>query len=316
MSSPSSSFLRIAILGVGRIGSTFAFQLARTGRHEVTVVARPGSARFQQLQHDDGIINVKGERAAVRVADAVEEQTPYDLVIVTLHDHQVDAVLPALQRSAAGTVLFMFNSFEPERLSKALGAERCAFGMPFVQADFDGDGKLKATIGAGGQKTLLSHPRWVKVFNDAGLPAVLESNMPLWLRCHVPLCVAFETVSAAGERRGGGASFGEAMVLARGMHECFALIKGLGHEVHPRSKALISGCPAWVIATMLWLLSRVRSFRELLANGADESRALVEVMVTAAARANPSVRVPRIHAMNLSLAPSQPNNLTVPARSK
>jgi predicted dinucleotide-binding enzyme len=37
---PSSPPLRIAVLGVGKIGSTFAFQLARTGNHDVTVICR------------------------------------------------------------------------------------------------------------------------------------------------------------------------------------------------------------------------------------------------------------------------------------
>jgi 2-dehydropantoate 2-reductase len=34
----------------------------------------------------------------------------------------------------------------------------------------------------------MSQKRWVDVFNAAGLPALLEPDMPLWLRCHVPLC--------------------------------------------------------------------------------------------------------------------------------
>ena len=167
------------------------------------MVARPGSVRLQQLLRDGAITNVKGEQANVRITDALDEQTPYDLIVVTLLTHQVDAVLPALQRSAARCILFMFNTFDPERLQDAVGVERCAFGMPFVQANFDQDGKLKSTIGAGGQKTLLSQPRWVDLFNAAGLPAALEPDMPLWLRCHAPLCVAFESVSVAGERRGG-----------------------------------------------------------------------------------------------------------------
>ena len=298
---PASSALRVAVLGVGKIGSAFAFQLARVGQHEVTVVARPGSVRLQQLQRDGGIVNVKGERAAVRIADTLDERTPYDLVVVTLLDHQIDAALPALQRSVARCVQFMFNCFEPERLQDALGAGRCAFGMPLVQATLDGDGKLKATIGAGGQKTRLSQGRWVDVFNAAGLPAALEPDMPLWLRCHAPLCVAFESVSVAGQRRGGGgASWGEATVLARGLHECYALIKGLGYPVYPRGKARLDACPTWVVAAMLWLLSRVRSFRELLAGGIDECRALVDVMAAASPRANPPVRMARIQAMKPS----------------
>ncbi len=182
---PEPPRLRIAILGAGRIGSAFAFQLVRKGGHDVTVIARPGSMRLEQLERDQAIVDVKGARASVHVADKLDEATRYDLLIVTLLAHQTDPLLPALQRSAARCIQFMFNTFEPERLEAAIGAGRCAFGMPFVQATLDGDGKLKVVIGAGGQKSIMSQQRWVDVFNGAGLPAALEPNMPLWLRCHV-----------------------------------------------------------------------------------------------------------------------------------
>ena len=129
----SSQSLQIAVLGVGGIGSTFAFQLARDG-HAVTAIARPGSARLQQLQRDSGIVNSKGERAEMRVLLGLDEHTPYDLVIVTLLAHQVDAVLPASKRSTARWIKFMFINFEPVRLQDAVGPDRCSFGMPFVQA--------------------------------------------------------------------------------------------------------------------------------------------------------------------------------------
>ncbi len=294
--SPSSP-LRIAVLGAGKIGSTFAFQLSQTGSHDVTVIARPGSVRLGQLQRDRAIIDTKGGRASVRVADRLDEEAPYDLVVVTLLAHQAEAVLPSLQRSAAGCIQFMFNTFHPERLQKAVGAPRCSFGMPFVQAMLDGDGRLKATIGAAGQKTIMGRQRWVDVFNAAGLPATLEPDMPLWLRCHVPLCVAFESVSVAGERRGGGASWGEALVLARGIRASFMLLKTLGYPVYPRGKRLIDTCPARGVAAMLWSLSRIRSFRELLATGEAECRALVDAMVAAAPPAAQAALVPDIQAM-------------------
>lgn len=296
----SSSPLRIAVLGVGNIGSTFASQLARIGGHDVTVVARPGSVRLKQLQRDEAIIDVKGQKANVRVADTLDQQIPYDLVIVTLLAHQVDAVLPALRRSAARCIQFMFNVFDPERLQEASGVGRCSFGMNFVQATLDSDGRLNATIGAAGQKTLMSEQRWVDLFNAAGLPATVERNMLLWLRCHVPLCVAFESVSVAGVRRGNGASWSEALVLARGIHAGFGLIKGLGHPIYPRAKKLIDRSPASVVATMLWSLSRVRAFRELLATGKAECVALVDVMVAAAPLAKQPVAVSAIQAMKPS----------------
>ena len=295
-----TSPLRIAIVGVGNIGSTFAFQLARIGGHDVTVVARPESKRLEQLRRDGAIVDVKGEQASVHVTDALDEQTPFDIVIVTLLAHQVDAVLPALRRSSAVCVQFMFNTFDPERLRDAVGHERCAFGMNFVQATLDGDGRLKATIGAGGQKTLMDQKRWSDLFNASGLPATVERDMPLWLRCHVPLCVAFESVSVAGVRRGGGASWKEALALARGVHASFGLIKDLGYSVYPRSKALIDGAPASMLAAVLWSMSRIRTFRELLATGQAECEALVDAMIATAPQAGASVRIDDIAAMKPS----------------
>ena len=289
--------LRIAILGVGQIGSAFAFQLARTGGHDVTVIARPGSVRLAQLERDQAIVDIKGERASVRVASRLDEDAPYDLLIVTLLAHQTHPLMPALGRSAARSVQFMFNTFEPERLQAVLGVERCAFGMAFIQATLDGDGRLKVAIGTAGQKTIMNQQRWVDLFNAAGLPATLEPNMPLWLRCHAPLCVAFESVSVAGERRRGAASWGEALALARGVHASFALIKRLGYEIYPQAKQRMAGNPIWVVALMLWFMSGIRPFRKLLASGAAECRALVDTMVAAAPPGTPPEIVSSIAAM-------------------
>lgn len=278
---PSSSPLAIAVIGLGGIGSMFAYHLARAG-HDVTAIARPGSARLAQLQRDGGLVTTTGERAAVRVADALDETTAYDLVVVTTLAHQVDAVLPALQRSRARCVQFMFNTFDPERLRAAMGAERCSFGMPFVRARLDGTGALAGQTNPG-QKTLHGDPRWAAVFRAAGLPSAVEPDMPLWLRCHVPMCIAFESISIAGERRRGGAAWAEAMVVARGMRGGFAVLRGLGYRLYPSAKALFSRCPTGVLACLLWSLSRITSFRELLATGAQECRALVDGMIAAAA---------------------------------
>jgi 2-dehydropantoate 2-reductase len=291
--------LSIAIIGAGQIGSAFGSQLARAG-HRLTMIARPGSPRLKQLQQAQAIVLQSGERVPVSVAEILDEEAPFDLVIVTTLAHQTAALLPALQRSAAGCIQFMANNFQPERLQAAIGAGRCAFGMPFVQATLDSEGRLKAVIGAAGQKSLMGEQRWVDLFNAAGLPAVLECEMPLWLRCHAPFCVVFESVSVAGARRGGAASWGEALVLARGVHASFALLKSLGYEVYPRAKARIGRSPSWVIAAMLWSMSRIRSFRELLATGRAECCALVDVMVSSAPLGTPPVVVSAIEAMRPS----------------
>jgi 2-dehydropantoate 2-reductase len=79
--------------------------------------------------------------------------------------------------------------------------------------------------------------------------------------------------------------------------ESFALIEGLGYRVYPRAKSRINCSPTWVVAALLWLFSRIKSMRELLATGKNECRALVDVMVAAAPQAKPPVRAPKIRAM-------------------
>ncbi|WP_426116814.1 ketopantoate reductase family protein [Massilia sp. PWRC2] len=293
---PPIEALRIAVVGAGKIGSTFAFQLARAG-HAVTVVARPASHRLAQLQAQQAIVKTNGERAAVAVCSALDESLAYDLVLVTVLAHQVDLLIPSLQRSAARRLLFAFNNFTPQVLRDALGPLRCDFGMPFVQATLDAAGRLQAQIGAGGQKTRLGAQCWVDLFNDAGLPAVLESDMLRWLRCHVPLCVAFESVSVAAVRRGGGVSWAEAQLVARGMHEAFALVVSLGAPLYPAGKARLAGAPVWVAGAMLWSVARIKPFRELLAGGVDECRALVDTMTAAAELTNPAMAWANIAAM-------------------
>lgn len=145
--------------------------------------------------------------------------------------------------------------------------------MQFFQSVLLPDGRPNASVDSTGQKTIMGQRRWVDVFNAGGLPAVLESDMPLWLRCHVPVCVAFESVSVAGQRRGDGASWREAITLARGVRASFGLIKGLGYELYPNTKRCIAGSPTSLVAAVLWTMSRIRSFRELLATGENECNA-------------------------------------------
>ena len=277
--------LAIAVVGVGAIGSTFAYHLARAG-HDVTAVARPGSSRFLQLQRDEAVVLRSGERAGMRVADRLDEEVAYDLVLVTMLAHQIDAVLPALSRSNAAALQFMFNNFEPERLSKAVGEGRSTFGMPFVMSTLDNNGRLETRANPG-QKTLHGDARWAQLFTAAGMPSAFEPEMPLWLRCHAPICIAMESICVAGQRRAGGATWREAVIVAHGLRSCFAIVKALGYSLYPPSKSTLASCPVPVLACMLWLASRVPSFRRLLSQGLLECRAIADVIALAANASKP-----------------------------
>ncbi len=282
----AASRLAIAVVGAGGIGSTFAFYLAQA-EHAVTVVARPGSPRLLQLQRDGAIVRTGGERAQVAVADYLDEDAAYDLVVVTTLAHQVDALLPVLQRSRAAAVHFMFNQFYPERLQAALGAERCSFGMPFVMGSLERDGRLNATVSAS-RKTLHGDRRWAELFSAAGIASAFEPDMPLWLRCHVPLCVTMESIAFKAKQRGGGATWAEARQAALGLRAGFQVVTALGYRLYPTAKQVFARLPQPAVAGMLWGLSRNRAFRELLSTGVGECRALADVL-TDAGSAVPSV---------------------------
>lgn len=270
--STEGSPLAIAVIGPGGIGSTFAYQLSRAG-HDVTVVARPGSARLAVLERDGGIVRDSGERAAMRVTAPLDEDSGYDLVIVTTPVHQLEPLIEPLKRSRASCVHFMFNIFDPETLQQRLSGRECTFGMPFVMGSLDKEGRLNARI-SGSRRTLHSDQRWVTLFDNAGIPSAFEPEMMSWLRSHVPMCIAMESISVAGQRRGKGASIGEARIVAAGLRAGFIIIKGLGYRLHP-SKKRISETPTVLLAAI---------FRELLATGVRECVDLIGTMAAAAGK--------------------------------
>ncbi|XXX76949.1 2-dehydropantoate 2-reductase N-terminal domain-containing protein [Sorangium sp. So ce134] len=278
--------MKIAIVGAGRIGSTFAFQLARAG-HEVTVVAR--GARLEQLRRDEAIVTAAGERAAVRVSAALDEETAWDLALVTVLASQVDEVLPALAASAAKTVMFMFNTFGPlGRLRDAVGSARSAFGFPAILATLD-DGKLTSKIVTRGMVTPVTDAAWAKEFADAGIPAVVEPDMESWLRTHAAVVVPMMVAVVTAHARQAGVSWAEAMNLARALEEGFRVVRKLGNTITPEPIAVLSRLPTPAAAALLWTASRIEALRKTGAAGPGEPRALIDAMAAAAPGQTPAL---------------------------
>ncbi|MDF2824272.1 MAG: hypothetical protein K0R68_1680 [Mycobacterium sp.] len=285
MSSTPARPLTIAVIGAGRIGSAYAYQLRRAG-HQVTLVARPGSQRQAQLRRDGGVVLSTGDRATVTVADHLDDQVPFDLVIVTVLAHQVSALLPALQRSPARCVHFMFVTPEPGRLSSALGANRVTFGMAAVLATLDADGTLALTISK--TKSMQGDQRWVDLFQAAGLPSALEPDMGRWLRSQAPLTIAMEGVAVAGMRHKRGATWAEAKTGARALGAGYAILRASGETPYPAAKKQISRAPRIVLTLILWGVSRSK-FRQTVGNSAEECRGLIDLLAAEAGN-GPSLR--------------------------
>jgi 2-dehydropantoate 2-reductase len=271
--------MNIAIIGPGAIGSTFASHLARAG-HEVTVVAR--GQRLEQLQRDGAVIHADGTRVAVRVSATLASGVAYDLVLVTVLAHQVDTLLPTLGTCAAQTVMFMFNTFAPlTKFREAVGASRFAFGFPSVLGTLE-EGRLNAQVQRRGMLTTVTDERWRHVFSDAGIPSVVHQDMESWLRTHAAVFVPFMIATVLAFRRGAGVRWTEASQLARAMAEAVALVRHLGNGITPSNMKIVGTLPPLVVATVLWITTRVPALRRLGALGTREPLALIEAMDAAA----------------------------------
>jgi 2-dehydropantoate 2-reductase len=276
--------MKIAILGPGAIGSTFAYHLARAG-HDVTVIAR--GARLAWLQKERAIVTTTGRRAPVEVSDALDTTVVWDLVLVTVLESQVDAVLPALRQSAAKQVMFMFNTFAPfDRLRDGVGADRFRFGFPAILATLV-DGRLKSQViprsAFAPQITIVTDPAWARVFSEAGIDTDLQADMHSWLRTHAAVVVPMMLTFDRAHRRGAGLSWKEAHELALVLAEGLELVHSLGTPLTPSGMAVLGKLPTPAVASLIWALSRNPTMTALgAAQGSGEARTLIDAMVAAA----------------------------------
>lgn len=271
--------MNIAIIGAGRIGSTFAYYFSRGG-HEVTLIAR--GQRLEALQRDGAIVAVKGDRAPVKAAAELDVTTAYDLVLVTVLAHQANALLPALKASPAKQVMFMFNTFEKlDRLRDAVGAARFAFGFPTFTASFI-DGRLKSSVGTPGQSTFVSNEEWAVVFRKAGFPTVVEPDMEAFLRSHAAFVIPLMALSYLAYTRGAGITWAEAARHARALREAIDVVRQMGHTVTPAAVAVLSWLPVFVVGWMMWAFSRLPYAKELGSMGPGEVQSLIDGMTATA----------------------------------
>lgn len=271
--------MKITLIGAGRIGSTVAFCLAKAG-HDLTVVAR--DARFDTLNRDGAIVTVDGQRVPVKVVSMLDPSTPYDLAIVTVPEHQVGPLLPALAASRVDTILLMFNTFRGTEPYRAIvGAARFAFGFPNMSA-YLVDQRLRFRVNGPGMVTTMSSPVLAKLFGEAAMPSEVEYDMDAFLRSHVALVVPLFLAALLTWRRATQLTWSEATQLDAAWTEGFELVRSLGHTPKPRLLAMLLRMPSFARTGVLWFLSRLRPVKDTGEFGPTETRALIDAMAAAA----------------------------------
>lgn len=282
--------MQIAIIGLGGIGSTFALHLSRAG-HEVTAIAR--GTRLEQLQRDGAIVTAAGDRVTVRAAAALDPAVAFDLVLVTVLEHQVDALLPSLRASTARKVMFMFNTFESfARLREVVGTKRFTFGFPAILANVT-DGRLERTVVTRGQVTTVTDHALASLFNSAGIASVVHDDMESWLRTHAAMVVPFMIAVAQAHQRNAGLSWSESWQLAGALDEGFSLVRLLGNAITPAPMVMLRWLPRVWTSALLWAATRVGSLRKSGVAGMKEPRALIDSMHAAA----PGGQLPKLLAV-------------------
>lgn len=279
--------MKIAVLGAGAVGSSFAAALARAG-HDVTLIAR--GARLAALRGRKGIALASGETVTVTVAAELDGTTAWDFVLVTVLAHQVLPVLSTLGSSSARRIVFMFNTFEPlAGLREAVGAARFGFAFPSILATIDAGGVLDGKTQDRGLLTTVTDDATRALFASAKIRTAVEPDMESWLRAHVAAVVPFMLTVASAHRKGAGIDRAEAARYADVMKAGFRLVEDLGNRLIPAPVAVMSRLPHALLTTLLWTSSRLPRLRALGAAGDREPRALLDAMLIAAPAAVPAL---------------------------
>jgi 2-dehydropantoate 2-reductase len=197
------------VYGAGVTGSLLSARLHEAG-NDVSLLAR--GERLAALR-EHGLLLAEEDSAAVRRVSLPVVEHPaggYDLIVVLVRTHQVDAVLKSLA-GLDGDVLFLLNwAAGPEPLGAVIGPERVLLGFPTVGGTMDGDVvRYRATsfvtrrvampISEPDGRTTPRLERVVRAFRTAGINAKLEPRMDAWLKTHAAFEVPLgQAVHVAG----------------------------------------------------------------------------------------------------------------------
>lgn len=258
---------QIAIIGAGPVGCAFAVHLVKAG-HNVIIVGR--GQRLANLEENGGVLAKKSEKATkftktpVTAVGSLDTRKPWDLVLLTVTEHQFDEPLfTALKACPKATeILFMFNTFASlDKYFDVLGKGRCIMGFPAIMASFH-DGALVHQFISFGQITIISSPEWRTIFSAAEITCVHEPDMQSWLRTHAAMALGVMSSAVAAAKRKSGVTWAEARLSAGAARDGLTLVKKLGNDITPKFIYYLGlAAPSFVLTGVLWVLTRVPSVR-------------------------------------------------------
>ena len=191
--------MKVLIYGSGPIGSWLALRLHEAGK-DVTLLARNDT--YRKLKQDgislvDGFSNER-QTAQVKVVDKLTPEDQYDLIVVAMRKASRLEVCPVLSPNRhLKHILFMGNDICGfRRYCDHLPEEKILLGFPNAGGGWEGEDLIFVDSEKPGGKrdglwigeldgSIRSRTREIKrLFESAGLPVSLETDMEGWLKYH------------------------------------------------------------------------------------------------------------------------------------
>ena len=308
--SASRDVRKILIFGAGVLGSLYAARLKQAGLN-VTLLAR--NTRLKDIQQHGVVIEHaltgKREVVAIPTVEHLYEHDFYDLIVVLVRKNQLPSVLPVLAaHKATPNILFMVNN--PSGYIdwvNAIGRERLVLGFAGVGGTLLGNVVRYVVVSRFLQPTTFGEldgsnstrlKRISRIFQRAGFPTAVTSNMDAWQKTHVawisPIANALYRVGCDNHLLA--RSTDVTRLAVRAVREGFCVLHSLGIPITPAKFRVLKWMPEILWVRLLTLWADTNHFKtaavEHTAAAADEMRLIAEefrVIVLSTAIATPAI---------------------------
>ena len=191
--------MKVLIYGSGPIGRWLALRLHNAGK-DVTMLAR--NETYQNLKQEgislvDGFSNLR-ETAQVKLVQSLVPDDKYDLIVVAMRKSSRMEACPVLsQNKHIEHVIFMGNDISGfQDYCDHLPTEKILLGFPNAGGGWEGEDLIFVDAEKPGRKrdglyigeldgSIRNRTRKIKrLFESAGLPVSLETDIEGWLKYH------------------------------------------------------------------------------------------------------------------------------------
>ena len=214
--------MKILIYGAGIVGTTYGWQLSKSG-HDISVLVR--KEKKQQIEENGIAIHCtdfRGEPKEVvqtifrpNVIDELSSENDFEYILVSTNNLHLKEILPVLRKSAGKAHILFFQNLwndDFDEIANYLTPEQYFFGFPFMVGGGRDDKSIYSAIsGLKYSHTPLGElngeitPRVLKIvkaLEDANLKPTITNQISVWLITHYAVAAGLSAgiITAGGAK--------------------------------------------------------------------------------------------------------------------